>query len=60
MTRCASRLPPQWADLGLDGPPPDLAVDIRRKQERTQGEAVWTPAFAHTDPERMGVAQLVP
>jgi len=43
-----------WAALGLDGPPETLPVDMRRKQERNQEEATFTPAFWASDPARMG------
>ncbi len=48
-----ARIP--WSDLGLEGPPERLGFDARRKQEHRQVEAVFTPAFRHADPERMGV-----
>jgi len=48
----------RWSDLGLEAPPETLRFDARRKQERTQSQAVFTPAFWASNPERMGILVL--
>lgn len=47
-----------FAAMGLDTPPETWGFDLRRKQERRQAEATFTPAFGFTNTERMGVMRL--
>lgn len=53
-----ARMP--FAALGLAGPPASIGFDLRRRQHRTQTEALFTPAFGFADPNRLGLLTLVP
>lgn len=49
-----------FAAMGLPGPPETLAFDARRRSNRTQTEAQFTPAFWSATPARIGVLRLTP
>ncbi len=48
------------AALGVTTLPEAWAFDIRRRNNRRQVEAQFTPAFGSTNPARLGVMRLVP
>ncbi len=48
-----------FAAMGLAVPPSTWAFDVRRWNNREQGEAMFTPAFGSTATSRIGVMRLV-